>query len=105
MPVAVGAGNSRNPVVRSFGDALFCAWIEADADGYEIVWAGWWELDGRPRSAPVRLGAAGETTWNLNAAIARLRRGVGGVRRAKPGHASKSCSLRRSSTAAPRSRA
>ena len=47
VPIAVGAGNSRNPVVRSFGDALFCAWIEADADDYEFVWGGWWGLDGR----------------------------------------------------------
>ena len=70
VPIAVGAGNSRNPVVRSFGDALFCAWIEADADDYEFVWGGWWGLDGHARGAPVRLGAAGETTWNLNAAVA-----------------------------------
>jgi hypothetical protein len=69
VPVSVGPGDSRNPLVRSFGDALFCAWIEADADDYEFVWGGWWELDGRPRGAPVRLGAASETTWNLNAAI------------------------------------
>jgi hypothetical protein len=69
VPVAVGTGNTRNPIVRSFGEALFCAWIEADADDYEFVWGGWWELDGRPRAPAVRLGAAGETTWNLNAAI------------------------------------
>lgn len=69
VPIGVGAGNSRNPVVRGLGDALFCAWIEADADDYEFVWGGWWGLDGTPRGAPVRLGAAGETTWNLNAAV------------------------------------
>jgi hypothetical protein len=69
-PVAAGTGPSRNPIVRSFGDALFCAWLEADADKREYVWGGWWALDGTPRGAPVRLGIAGETTWNLNAAIA-----------------------------------
>ena len=70
VPIAAGDGNSRNPVVRSFGDALFCAWIEADIDDYEFAWGGWWDLDGQPRGAPVRLGAVGATTWNLNAAIA-----------------------------------
>jgi hypothetical protein len=69
-PIAIEGGNSRNPVVRSFGDSLFCAWIETDADGREFVWGGWWELDGKPRGVPRRLGAAGSTTWNLNAAIA-----------------------------------
>jgi hypothetical protein len=69
-PLAVGTGSSRNPVVRSFGDALFCAWIEAAADGTETVWAGWWELDGRPRGTLVAVGPASATTWNLNAAIA-----------------------------------
>lgn len=68
-PVAAGGGPSRNPVVRSYGDGLFCAWIEADPDGREFVWGGWWGLDGAPRSAPVLLGAAGATTWNLNAAM------------------------------------
>jgi hypothetical protein len=70
VPVAFGDGASRNAIVRSFDDALFCTWIEADADGHESVWGGWWDLDGQPRGAPVRLGAAGDTTWNLNAAIA-----------------------------------
>jgi hypothetical protein len=65
----VGGGSSRYPVVRCFGDALFCAWIEAAADGTEMVWAGWWELDGRARGTPVALGPASATTWNLNAAI------------------------------------
>jgi hypothetical protein len=68
--VGVGDGGTRNPVLRSRGDALFCAWIEAEADGAESVWAGWWGVDGRPRGAPVVLGAASTNTWNLNAAIA-----------------------------------
>jgi hypothetical protein len=56
--------------VRSVGDTLFCAWIEADEDNRESVWGGWWSGGGQPRGAPVRLGAAGDTTWNLNAAVA-----------------------------------
>jgi len=68
-PIAIEGGNSRNPVVRSFGEGLFAAWIEADADGREYVWGGWWERDGRPRGVPRRLGTAGSTTWSLNAAI------------------------------------
>lgn len=69
VPVAAGDGASRNAIVRSFGDALFCTWIEADVDGHESVWGGWWNRDGQARGVPVRLGAAGDTTWNLNAAI------------------------------------
>jgi hypothetical protein len=62
-------GNSRNPVVRAFGGALFCAWIEADDAGAETVRGGWWNADGTVRQAPTILGPAGATTWNLNAAI------------------------------------
>jgi hypothetical protein len=61
---------SRNAVVRSHGDALFCAWIEADATGAAGVWGGWWGIDGRLRVAPVFLGSASANTWNLNAAVA-----------------------------------
>lgn len=60
---------TRNPVVLSDGIAVFCAWIQMEADGREAVFAGWWESDGRSRSAPVRLGPASKTTWNLNAAL------------------------------------
>ena len=67
--VGIEGGNTRNPAVRSFGDALFCAWIESEANGREFVWGGWWELDGRPRGVPRRLGMAGSTTWSLNVAI------------------------------------
>ena len=69
IPVGVGAGSSRNTIVRRFGDVLFCAWIEADENGAEFVWGGWWNLAGHSLGAPVRCGAAGDTTWNLNAAI------------------------------------
>jgi hypothetical protein len=69
-PIAVASGSSRNAIVRSRDDALFVAWIEADAEGGESVWGGWWGADGRLRRDAARLGAAGETTWNLNAAIA-----------------------------------
>ena len=69
-PVAAGAGSSRNAIVRRRGDELFCAWIEADEERREFVWGGWWNLAGQPLGAPARLGAAGDTTWNLNAAIA-----------------------------------
>lgn len=61
--------NTRNPVVRSFGGALFCAWIEADTTGAETIRAGWWNADGTVRDPPIVLGTAGATTWNLNAAI------------------------------------
>jgi hypothetical protein len=68
-PIAVGTGNSRNPVVRSYRDALFCAWIETGSDGAEMVWGGWWDSDGRSRGAPVALGPASPTTWNVSAAV------------------------------------
>jgi hypothetical protein len=60
---------SRNALVRAHDDALFAAWIESDGRGGEQVRAGWWNLDGSVRAAPVTLGAAGATTWNLNAAV------------------------------------
>ena len=60
---------SRNPVILSDGSAIFCAWIQSEGDGREAVFAGWWESNGRPRSAPVRLGAASKTTWNVNATL------------------------------------
>lgn len=62
-------GGSRNPVVHASAKGIFCAWVQAEADGREAVFAGWWDGSGKPQSAPVRLGPASETTWNLNAAI------------------------------------
>lgn len=60
---------TRNPVVRTSAAGIFCAWIQAEDDGHEAVFAGWWDMEGRPTSPPMRLGAASKTTWNLNAAL------------------------------------
>jgi hypothetical protein len=60
---------TRNPVVRVSATDIFCAWIQTEDDGREAVFAGWWNGDGRPKSAPVRLGPASKTTWNLNASL------------------------------------
>jgi len=62
-------GKTRNPVVRAFDGALFCAWIETDDAGGEAVLGGWWNADGTVRQGPTLLGPAGMATWNLNAAI------------------------------------
>jgi hypothetical protein len=75
--VHVFAGGTRNPVIRISASAIFCAWIQMEADGREAVFAGWWDGSGKPQSAPTRLGPASKTTWNLNAAIDEM--GVGWV--------------------------
>lgn len=61
--------DGRIPVVRVFEDKIFCAWIETPADAEPEVRAGWWDLQGRVVLEARVLGAAGSTTWNLNAAI------------------------------------
>ena len=71
------APDTRNPVVRGTSSAVLCAWVQADADGGEAVFAAWWDTDGRPKAAPIRLGRASKTTWNLNASIDE--RGIGWV--------------------------
>jgi hypothetical protein len=63
------APSSRNVVMRTDGRAIFCAWIQADADRSEHVWAGWWDQNGQPLRSPLRLGPASTTTWNVNAAL------------------------------------
>lgn len=60
---------SRNPIVRVGTDALFAAWIEQVSPGREEVRAAWFELDGTRRGEPIVVGRAGDTTWNLNAAL------------------------------------
>lgn len=59
----------RIPVVRVLDDRIFCAWLETGEGASVEVWAGWWDLDGQVVLKPRALGAAGPTTWNLNAAI------------------------------------
>jgi len=61
--------DTRNPVVRSTSTAVFCAWVQTEADRGEAVFAAWWDRDGHPTAAPIRLGPASKTTWNLNASI------------------------------------
>jgi hypothetical protein len=61
--------NSRNPVLVAAGARLFVAWIEDIGTDASDVWAGWWTLGGQPLQPPVRLGAAGRTTWNLSADV------------------------------------
>lgn len=61
--------NTRNPVVRTAASGIFCAWVQMEADTHEAVFAGWWDEQGRPKAAPMRLGPASKTTWNLNASI------------------------------------
>jgi hypothetical protein len=60
---------TRNPVVRTGPAEIFCAWIQAEDEGREAVFAAWWDADGRRRGAPIRLGPASKTTWNLNATL------------------------------------
>jgi hypothetical protein len=56
-------------VLRVSANTIFCAWIQAEPQGGEAVWAGWWTGDGRPLRPATRLGRASMNTWNLNAAI------------------------------------
>jgi hypothetical protein len=55
--------------VRTRGRAVFCAWIQTEADGRESVWSGWWDAGGGALDGMRRLAPAAATTWNLNAAI------------------------------------
>jgi hypothetical protein len=62
---------SRNPVVRTDGRSIFCAWIQGEPGGGEAVWAGWWSPDGQEHRPRARLGPASKNTWNLNASLDR----------------------------------
>ena len=70
-PVEAHEGSSRNPVVVADEERgrVFCAWI-GPGNGRESVMAAWWGKDGDMLGEPLRLGLAGTTTWNLNAALA-----------------------------------
>lgn len=63
------SAQGRNIVVRGRDALVFAAWIEDGADGSAQVWAGWWRDNGQPLRPARAVGAAGRTTWNLNAAI------------------------------------
>lgn len=67
--VQLSSRTGRNPVVRAFGQSLFCAWLEYAAGRRPAVWGAWLTLDGQFLQKPRQLAAAGKTTWNLNAAI------------------------------------
>ena len=69
--------DTRNPVVRSTSTAIFCAWVQTEPNRGEAVFAAWWDKDGHQTRAPIRLGPASKTTWNLNASIDE--QGVGWV--------------------------
>lgn len=60
---------SRIPVIRTYQERIFCAWVEKNTSGEEHVMAGWWDINGRSLASPVRLAPVSPTTWNLNAAI------------------------------------
>jgi hypothetical protein len=59
------APGSRNPVIRTDGQAIVAAWIQTEADGTEEVWVGSWSEDGEEQRR-TRVGPASKTTWNLN---------------------------------------
>ncbi len=67
--------DTRNPVVRSTSAGVFCAWVQTEADRREAVFAAWWDKHGHQTVAPIRLGQASKTTWNLNASIDEQGRG------------------------------
>jgi hypothetical protein len=63
------AERGRNTVVRVRGATIYAAWIVDETSPRAGVWAGWWDTDGRSIVAPRRIADAGETTYNLNAAL------------------------------------
>ena len=63
------AASGRNTVVDVRGETIFAAWIQDDTADASSVWAGWWSTAGDVMAPPVRLAAAGRTTWNLNATL------------------------------------
>lgn len=69
FPVTDEDRESRIPVLRTYRDRVFCAWVEKSTSGEEYVMGGWWDINGRALASPVRLAPAGPTTWNLNATI------------------------------------
>ena len=60
---------SKNPVVRTSGSEIFCAWLAENASRDFEVYGAWFDTKGNPVSPAQRLGAAGPTTWHVNATI------------------------------------
>lgn len=65
----LGERISKNPVVRTVGKEVFCAWLEEDANRDFQVYAAWFDTDGNLIGVPQRVGPAGQTTWNVNATV------------------------------------
>jgi hypothetical protein len=68
-PLALPERISRNPVVRTTGRTIFCAWLAENASRDFEVYAAWFDADGNPVEPAQRVGPAGQTTWNLNATV------------------------------------
>jgi len=68
-PLALPERISRNPVVRTTGRTIFCAWLAENASRDLEVYAAWFDADGNPVEPAQRVGPAGQTTWNLNATL------------------------------------
>jgi hypothetical protein len=60
---------SKNPVVRTRGREIFCAWITENAARDPEVVAGWFDTQGNPTVPAMVVGPVGVTTWNVNATI------------------------------------
>ncbi|MEO8256289.1 MAG: hypothetical protein ABI868_02990 [Acidobacteriota bacterium] len=69
MALALPERISKNPVVRTRGQEIFCAWLAENAARDFEVYAAWFDRDGNPIAPAQRLGPAGQTTWNVNATI------------------------------------
>jgi hypothetical protein len=63
------SARGRNPVVRVRGELVFAAWVENEVPPAAGLWTGWWNLRGERVVAPRRIADAGQTTYNLNAAL------------------------------------
>ncbi len=61
--------DGKNPVVRVAHDEVLVAWLEVGKDMPPEVRARWFDRGGHALAPAQRVGAAGKTTWNLNAAI------------------------------------
>ncbi len=68
-PLAPPDRIAKNALVRSIGKEIFAAWLAENETRDIDVYAGWFDDRGNPMTPAQRVGRAGQTTWNLNAAI------------------------------------